>query len=325
MASKLTNVDKQNYLNELAKIANNHGGKLLSTQWINNVSLYEFEYHDGTIFNAYAYVIKKNGWPSSLKRYLKTDNEYLNDLREIAEKNEGQLLSSIWIGSKKKYQFRDKFGTFFEKSYSHMKASGWPQIIRNSNENENLDFISKKALEKGFLLIDKEWFGWNYKYTFRKCSNLLECKIVAHYIKEKGFPKNPHEIKRKLFLQKLQKIALKNDFELLDLIWKGAKKYYKFVSKNDSSLFIEEIAQKIFDTEKIIQPKIIKKVEKNPPIPKNYLQIMKNIAIENEGELLSIEWMGSRKKYVFKTKTGKIFYRTYKSLITSGWLKERKK
>jgi hypothetical protein len=209
MASKITNLDKQKYLNELATIANDNRGKLLSTEWINNISLYKFEYHDGTIFNAYAYVIKKNGWPNSLKRYLKTDNEYLNDLREIAKENEGELLSTEWIGSKKKYQFKDKSGTFFEKSYAHMKASGWPKIIKKANEKEkNLNFIAKKALKKGFLLIDKKWQGMDFKYTFIT-SNNLSFKRAAKKMFELGWPKN---IERyfKLYNKPVQLFEIKN-------------------------------------------------------------------------------------------------------------------
>lgn len=319
MISKLNNKDKIELLDKLREIAQNNNGKLLSEKWINNNTKYTFQYEDGTIFQAYAYVIKKTGWPKSLSRYLKKDIDYLNELISIATINNGKVLNEKWIGSKEKYTFERANGKKFEISYHHLKSNGWPKYIKEINQNEiNINFLEVSAKKENCILLEKIWKGWNSQYLFKDKNN-IEFNILARSIKKNGFPQKAKDLRNNIFFNKLKQISQQNGFSLSEKEWHGINYKYSFYNKNIG--IIIETAKSVFDKGEI--KKSIKK-EAIKTIKKDYLLEMQNIAQFYQGKLLSNVWKGSCHKYQFEESNGNKFMRSYKTLKNNGWIKYRK-
>lgn len=76
---------KIDYLEQLRQIAENNGGQLISDIWIDNISKYTFKHHTGKVFEAFAYVIKKNGWPKVLHKY-KSDEFRMEEMKKNSKR-----------------------------------------------------------------------------------------------------------------------------------------------------------------------------------------------------------------------------------------------
>jgi hypothetical protein len=311
---------KIDYLQDLRNIAECNGGELLSDKWINTLSRYKFKHHTGEIFDAFAYVIKKNGWPTVLHKY-KPIEFYMENMKEIAKNNGGELISETWLNTKTMYRFKNKNGSLFEKSYSKLIQYGWPKLNTAINQDEiDLNDLRDKADENGFDLLESEWNGWNKKYVFQHRLLKINCLISARSIKQNGFPKEPEEIENNKNLNRLKAIAELDGFTLLENNWKGINFNYSF---NKGPTVIKAKGIHVLKRKKLILS--IKKFKEIKPIieKSDYLKMMQDIAVSYNGKLLSNKWIGSKKKYLFETNDGKQFQRSYKTLKELGWLKPR--
>lgn len=56
---------REEYLEELRKIAEDNGGRLLSTEWLGAKTLHHFAFVDGREFEVPPCDFKRNGWPKN--------------------------------------------------------------------------------------------------------------------------------------------------------------------------------------------------------------------------------------------------------------------
>lgn len=122
-------------LSELEKIANNNKGKLITSEWKGSKELYEFEFEDGRKFFMSQEVIKQK-WPKNSDIYFflsnhksRTDEERINELKDIAKKYKGKLISNKWLGGDYKYEFEFEFedGRTFFMQLKHLRNNSWPK------------------------------------------------------------------------------------------------------------------------------------------------------------------------------------------------------
>lgn len=194
----LTDVDR---LKELANIAEQNGGKLLSTEWENTKTRYLFEFKSGRQFDIAPAALFRRGWPESEEIYFKKVNAIRNDhietLREIAIENGGTLISTIWTKADDKYDFLYSDGTRFSITARYLKSNGWPKNINmylshssscTPNDYSNLNDLKVIAEKNGAILLSTKWINVREKYKFKKGNIIL--MIPVRTLKERGWPKS---------------------------------------------------------------------------------------------------------------------------------------
>lgn len=127
-------LDKSEYLKKLSDIAVEHNAKLLSTEWLTTNDKYVFQFENGEIFEMVAREVFKNKFPKDADNYFKqfkartkTKQEHFNDLKEIALKHGGKVLSTEWTHAKDKYIFENQFGEQYEMIYDNFRRFGFPK------------------------------------------------------------------------------------------------------------------------------------------------------------------------------------------------------
>ena len=189
-----TNIDR---LNELKDIAEKNGGKLISKIWKGVNYLYEFNLSSGEKFKIRIDNIKK-GWPKDEQKYLKAylaqkipKQNYLNELKEMAEKNNGKLLSTEWTNNKFKYKFEAENGFIFEMKAEKMRERGWPKNfeIYSRTDEQHFNELKEIAEKSNIKLLEDKWLGIFAKYLC-EFQDGRQFSLSADMIKRRGFPKN---------------------------------------------------------------------------------------------------------------------------------------
>lgn len=309
-SSIITKKSKNDYLNELKTIAENNNGKLLSTEWEGLNHKYLFSFQDGREFIKNAKDLKRDGWPKDPDMFLKlsvqqnkTPTQLLEEIKKIAENNNGKLISTNWNGTHYKYLFSFQDGREFTKSAKDLKKYGWPKdpdiflklstqksnIPRNLNPTELFNKLKQLVETNGGKLLSTEWKGSDYKYIFLDKNNTIREKRVD-------------SIKDYLSRQKNNTII------------NPVKEPINKISK---------IKQPVKQLVKQSQKKIIPKSQKNGNIrdlvaQRNFNKMVE-IAKSHNGKILSKEWTGSRSDYEFIDSENNIFTCKFESLLQGVW------
>lgn len=206
------------HLNELRKIAESKGGKLISTEYINGRTKLELEDKNGKRFFMRGTDIRRNHWSPYEQNQVKNDPEYhLDILRKIAESKGGKLISTEYLGAKVKLEFEDSKQRRFFMTPDDVKGkegrwSGYESGNVYNNPEYHFNEIKKIAESKSGKVISKNYINAKTKMEFENifgrrffCSpnqikrgvwshfeviNLSEerCRQCIEFIFEKKFP-----------------------------------------------------------------------------------------------------------------------------------------
>lgn len=160
------------HLNELRKIIESKGGKLISTEYINNSNKLEVEDKNKVRFFMSARDLKRNHWSPYEQNKVMNDPEYhLDILRKIAESKGGKLISTEYLGAKVKLEFEDSAGRRFFMAATDVKQpkGSWsPYESGNVYNNPEYHFneIKKIAESKGGKVISKKYISAKTKMEF---------------------------------------------------------------------------------------------------------------------------------------------------------------
>ena len=189
------------HLNEMHRIAEEGGGRLLSTEWIGDTGKYRFAFSDGREFEAQINSIRR-GWPKDPDAYFRTygdsrESLLFDEMRRIAEKNGGRLLSRKWKGSQVKHKFAFSDGRKFESLPGQIRK-GWPKdpelYFRTFGENRGeilLEDLRKIAQAHGGKLISTVWEGSQKKYKFSFPDGREFLMAPSNLKFGSGWPKDP--------------------------------------------------------------------------------------------------------------------------------------
>lgn len=114
----------EKYLEPLREIAKSNGGKLISTQYINNNTQLEFEDKNGNRFFRKPGEVKdkKNPrWSPFEVKIIRVPEYKFNEIKNFIESQGGTLISKEYINCKSKLEFKDSNGNLFCKKPSHIK------------------------------------------------------------------------------------------------------------------------------------------------------------------------------------------------------------
>lgn len=114
----------ERYLEPLRKIAESNGGKLISTQYINNNTKLEFEDKNGNRFfrkPGEVKDIKNPRWSPYELKQIRVPEYKLKEIKNLIESKGGKLISKEYINTKTKIEFEDRNGKQFCKKPYHLK------------------------------------------------------------------------------------------------------------------------------------------------------------------------------------------------------------
>lgn len=160
------------HLNELIKIAESKGGKLISTQYINGNTKLEVEDKNGMRFFMRGTDLRRNHWSPYEQNKVMNDPEYhLNILKEIAKKRNGKLISTQYLGAKIKLEFEDSQKRRFLMTPDDVKGtkgrwSGYESGNVYNNPEYHFNEIRKIAESKSGKVISKNYINAKTKMEF---------------------------------------------------------------------------------------------------------------------------------------------------------------
>ena len=130
MKLKCRNCSDLAKLEDIRKMAESKGGELLSTKYLGIKSKYKFKCAEGHIWSA----LPIGTWCGKCKGQGKG----IEDIRAMATKRGGQLLSEVFIGVDKKYDFKCSVGHSFTMTFSKMQGGQWCSICSKGSKSEEL-------------------------------------------------------------------------------------------------------------------------------------------------------------------------------------------
>lgn len=167
---------------ELIKaVAKKRGGDCISKKFISVASPLEFVCADGHTWHASAKDIQgKGSWcPTCSGR---RQPNILQKLAAIAVANEGQLLSTEYLGTAQKLEFKCKAGHLFESRPSDIKRGVWCPYCAKCAIYKPIDTLTQYALSKGGELLSVEYQNDRTPMKFR-CQKGHTWETTAHSIR----------------------------------------------------------------------------------------------------------------------------------------------
>ena len=125
-------------LENIRTMAESKGGELLSTKYLGIKSKYKFKCAEGHIWSA----LPIGTWCGKCKGHGKG----IEDIRAMAKKRGGQLLSEVFIGVDKKYDFKCSVGHSFTMTFSKMQGGQWCSICSKGSKSEELVRVTMEQI-----------------------------------------------------------------------------------------------------------------------------------------------------------------------------------
>lgn len=320
--------DSRYFINFLSNFAKENNAFFIDNEWYGSNFHYQFMLSDNQ-FTLISYSqIKNLGWPKKIKLATKAELKY-QDLKKIAYKNKGTLISTQWIDSQSKYIFAFKDGREFIISYNSLKKNGWPKDADEYLKTSEDRFfeLKLKAEQSGYVLLEEKWLGWNVRHHFRNSDN-IDYYQSPDKIGTYGFPKN---LKAYLLTNKtdeeklndLRIIAEKNGGQLISDKWYGNNNKYHFKFESGKSFYI--LAKTVL-SKKRGWPKneeyYFSQVKGQTASKEEKLNDLKSIAEQNGGKILSTEYQTRVAKILCQFEDGREFETTPAQILTTGWPKD---
>lgn len=140
--SEAFKLDKSEFLKKLSEEAIKNNAKLLSTEWLTSEDKYVFQFNNGAIFEMVAREVLRGKFPKDSENYFKqfkattqTKQEHFNDLKAVALKHGGKVLSTEWTHAKDKYIFENQFGEQYEMIYDNFRRFGFPKSSKSKKSS----------------------------------------------------------------------------------------------------------------------------------------------------------------------------------------------
>jgi len=224
---------------KLLAIAGENGGKVVSSEWLGLKNIHVFEFSDGCQFEMFAYQMlnedKHHGWPQNPDLYLSMKDSRLYPLKVMALENEGDVISTQWLGQLVKHQFVLSNGQVIESTPVSIIKGRWPTGKNHQTPEMLLDRIRKIAEAHNGQLISKKWMGARTQHCFafedgeqfwRTPDNML----VDIKKGRSGWPVDQAAYMKtdEHHLDQLRQMALSRGGKLLSTIWIGNEELYDF-------------------------------------------------------------------------------------------------
>lgn len=299
---------------ECQKIALENNAKLMN-EFINYKSYLEFLFDNQIIKISYEH-LKRFGFPKDIEKYNaiqklrnRTDEDKLEEFRLKLLNHGATLLDTEWKGSNFKYSFQDYQGNINTiKSYEKfplLKSINRKKRSTINNHNK-LNALKLKFEAEGATLLDTEWKGSQAIYNFKDYKGNTHSLKGSYPIPKKFSINNKENIKAH-GNQKMENLKLrlsKDGATLLDTEWKGFFGVYEFKDYKGN-------IGRMKACDRFPKKHSNKNIEKD----EKFLNRMREALALRNATLLSNQWNGSNKKYLFIDSMGEFHAVYYESLL----------
>lgn len=321
--------DPEYHLKELRVIAESNGGKLLSTEYVGSKSKLKFIDSENRIFFMRSDAVKGGSWsPFEVNKGYSREH-YLSELKIIAEKRGGKLISTKYLNSRTKLEFVDKNDNIFWATSHTIKKGMWSPFegkgISEEIARQCFEFIfDKKFTNTRKILIREEKPSLELDGFNEELNMAFEYQGEQHYQakwvmarkedKEDIFKNIQQNDKEKLELCRKMKIPLilipffpnfKNDSEYLEYVFNILKQHENY---EQFSKYIKNLNLTVFEID-------YKKI----PNANDKLIELEGIAKSKGGKLISQRYTNNLTKLQFEDKNGHRFYKTYSGILRGNW------
>lgn len=197
-------------IKEFQKIAESHGGKLLSEQYITINDKLKWQCSKGHIWEAVASNVKGGTWC----RKCNTENSKLTIelFQNIAKERGGKLLSEKYIRINSKLKWQCSKGHTWEAKPDNIKKGSWCKICSIVNSRTPIEVFQEIAKKKGGKLLSTEFITIQ-THLLWECAKGHTWKTTPATIKKGSWC--PVCMDTKLSLQQLHPIAESRGGKLL--------------------------------------------------------------------------------------------------------------
>ncbi len=262
----------QDRLDEIESIANKHGGKLISDQYINNRTKLWWECANGHQWKASPSHIKNGRWcPKCAKvvRGLKK-RDSLENMQKIANERGGKCLSSEYNLSHSKLKWECAKGHQWFATPSNIKKGTWCPICAGftqksynlNRKKHNLKKMHQIAMKRGGRCLSAKYINTNSKLLWACAKGHQWEAIPSNILKGSWCPicaNQNRALSQRKSIEDMQKLALDNNGKCLSS---------KYINNHTKLLWECSEGHSWKTTPKVIQmgcwcPSCVKKERKN--------------------------------------------------------------
>lgn len=237
---------------------------------------------------------------------IKRSNKHLSELREIAEKRGGKLLSKSYKGNRVKLEFEDKYGNIFLVSPVNIKGGKWSPFESNRvrDKQYHLNILKNIAIKNNGKLMSKDYINNRSKLEFENEYGMRffmsSCSVKRGCWNNKNINYKKQDLSREL----IKKIAHK----------KGLTINSNLINSDIKLEFIDQNKNKVYYT--LSELKKVENINKS----EYYLNILKEIAESKEGKLISTKYINNKTKLEFEDKNGNRFFDSPYNIKNNIWI-----
>ncbi len=288
-------------IEKMKEIANERGGECLSKEYINSNIKLKWKCEKGHVWEVSPInIVNNNAW---CKKCAGKEILNIKEFHKIAKERGGECLSKEYKNNASKLKFVCNFGHIWETTGKSIKGrNSWcPECSAGLNERytrilfESL-FNTKFIKIKPIWLVNSRGNKMELDGYSKELSLAFEYQGVQHYKKNGFFHRDNDSLKQRINDDKLKKKVCKSKGIFLMGI-----PYY--IQTEDLKQYIIENLPKTYS--KKINTNF--EIKQTYYVPDNQLIYLQNIALTNEGELLSKEYLGSNTKLKWKCKEGHVW------------------
>ena len=308
--------DKTAHYRAICEIAENHGGKCLSKEYINNREKLLFECKKGHEFRMAPASVKGGCWCQKCCHENADGNNhdkiyYYDAVCKVVEDRGGKCLSERFVGNNDKMQFECKNQHTFYMTPANVKKGRWcPTCYYDRNaEFEKIKNIIK---EKGGTCLSNEYIYSQTPITF-DCGKGHVATINAIAIRNGGWCVECNHENRKLGIDYMRELAAKNKGECLS---------EEYINENTRLQFKCQYGNIFWKLPKDISSKDGWCGCRNCyPQAKLTIEDIKETAALFGGECLSEVYHNCDEKLTWKCQRGHIFEMTADAVRSGKWCK----
>jgi hypothetical protein len=312
------NKRKEERLEEMCRIAINHQGKCLSTEYFNSSTKMKFQCSKGHVWVAIASNIKRGYWCRLC--VIDSQRDSINTFHKIAADHNGKCLSSKYLNNDSRLKFQCALGHIWSTRAAGIIKGCWCPVCGHIHsaevQKESIETFRKIAVAKGGKCLSSEHVNSLIKLKFQckaghvwnalpgNIKNGTWCKKCANKIKSD---------KQKDSIETFYEIAKKHGGKCLSEEYVNSYAKLKFRCK-EWHVFLAT-AHKVKSGSWCPECAIIINADKL----RDSIEIFHLIASKHKGKCLSKEYVNKKSRLEFQCAKGHIWKTTAQSVKSGTW------
>lgn len=311
---KKANENRKRYgLEDIQTISRAKKGVCISKDYSTTRSTLTFKCEKGHIWSTEANQILKGSWCPDCAGIKKKNIE---EIREVALKRKGKLLSTEYHNAHRKLKWECSNGHTFEANYNNVRAGKWCPKCRTNYNEDKCRFILEKLTgypfpkTRNILPNSIELDGYCDKLNIA-----FEYQGKQHYEFVKFFHRNEQALDSQIQRDKAKKDACKKaGIKLIDIPYtlNTDEVKVKFLVNSLESFGIMTVCDNV-DVSILL---------KDFYTVNTKLIELKNLAEKRKGKLLSQEYNGSHQNLTFKCENGHIWNASPANILAGKWCRK---